>query len=575
MKMRGSIQTLRSAILIGRPAAREFTFSEWLSRVGLVTLVCGAASLLEAHPREAGLPGREVPKPRPKKRGAGKQFAASQRSACSKPELLQRQSEFRLPGQKNAVDMLSLLAGSDNCPGTQVPPGTYTAAAPFIDSGTTVGADNTFRYNGCDYSYYGYSTSPGPDHLYTFVITAIGPNPRIEVTANHQHTIYLLNGLAGSRCPPTGANEANNCILTGAFSGNVRLIGPQEFPNVPLNVPLHLVIDSGWYSGPNSAGPYQIKIQDVTIGSAVNAPPVDAPYDLDGDGRSDFPVVRNTGGQYTWYTRTAGDTFLLPANWGVTGDKPVSADFDGDGKYDFAIWRPGPQGRFYFIRSMTQTMQIEDFGQTGDEPVVEDYSGDGADDLAVYRPGATPGAQSYWYYRPISAPSGHFITVPWGQHGDRPSPGHYTQFNNPGYLGPADFVVQRPDGPNGKFYIRRWWGGVEPPLTFGLAGDKLVPGNWDSDGVTDLAVVRPGPDGIFVWEFRSSFTQTIVRNFWGESATDVLAPADYDGDGRMDLCIWRPGSPGTFWRKRTDNGQGSTVNWGQTGDLPAANSRVW
>ena len=26
--------------------------------------------------------------------------------------------------------------------------------------------------------------------------------------------------------------------------------------------------------------------------------------------------------------------------WGVSGDVPVIGDYEGDGKYDFAIWRP-------------------------------------------------------------------------------------------------------------------------------------------------------------------------------------------------------------------------------------------
>ncbi len=569
---------------IGRHISEETSFVDgkeaalaWLSRLSCVSLAAGIASLIALHPR-AVLAGDEK---RPAAVPTGIKNLNSRlnriSSNCSKPGLLRRQSEYRLPAQRSEFNMLNLLAGSDSCPGTPIPAGTYTAASPYTDSGSTIGANNTVTgASPCFYNYYAYSSNPGPDHVYSFTLTARGPAPQILVSTtspNFQMQLYILNGITLERCPLGSDRYVNNCLTMAdsTIVGN-ESINPDAMNNLPLNVPLHLFIDSAWISDPQNAGPYTIRFQDVTIADSVFPPANDAPLDINGDGRSDYVVARNTGGgtsgQMTWLTRTSSDQFLPAVNWGLATDKFVPADYDGDGRYDIVIWRPGPQGRFYIIQSRTNTIRIDDFGQAGDQPVVADYTADGFDDLAVYRDGATPGSQSYWYYRSAQSPAG-FTVVAWGRHGDRPAPGTYD-----GVF--ADFVVQRAEGPLGRFYIRYSHNFLDS-FVFGSANDKLVPGDYDADGLIDIAVVRPGEDGIFVWDFEPSSTAgvTTVRNFWGVAATDILTPGDYDGNGQMDLSVWRPGSPGTFYSKSPTGGGNSIINWGQAGDLPVAseNSR--
>ena len=55
-------------------------------------------------------------------------------------------------------------------------------------------------------------------------------------------------------------------------------------------------------------------------------------------------------------------------------DLPVSADYDGDGKADLALYRPG------------DSMSIIQWGRAGDVPVPGDCDGDGLADIAVWRP---------------------------------------------------------------------------------------------------------------------------------------------------------------------------------------------
>ncbi len=282
--------------------------------------------------------------------------------------------------------------------------------------------------------------------------------------------------------------------------------------------------------------------------------------DFNGDGRTDFVVVRAAGGagsQLTWLTSFAGGNPFASRDWGVNGDLILAGDYDGDAIDDITVYRAS-EGTFYVIQSATLTMRIEQLGQSGDNPrIVGDYDGDGRDDLAVYR----SGAQSTWFYK--TSPSAVFTAVDWGQTGDFPAPGDYDGD------GKSDFVIQRADGGNGRFW-KRLSGGTFSTELFGLSNDSIVPGDYDGDGKTDLAVFRTS-GGFFVWDFEPSGTvgSTVVSDTWGV-AGDRTVQGDYDGDGRTDYAVWRPGTPATFYMMTVGNRLITTKEWGQTGDLPAA-----
>ncbi len=522
----------------------------------LLSLFGGAASLIAVGTRDvlANDPAGTALRPQPPQ-NTGRFKPASIAGGSSKPALLRRQSEFRLPIREKDYNMMASDAVADNCPGIIVPPGNYTSAAPYTASGNTNGANDTVSNYGGGY-YYSYSQ--GPDHVYTFTVTAIGSNPSIEVTPT-PGLIYLKNGLTNGRCP----SGTSNFIL----AENVSYNGVMSLEGLPLNVPHHLFVDS---FTPSQTLSYTLKIQNATIGETIVPPENDAPLDMNGDGRSDFVVTRNTGGgpggQLTWFTRTSSGQFQHPVNWGIDGDIPVTADVDGDGRDDLIIWRPGPQGRFYIVRSRDQTIHIEDFGQTGDDPtVIGDYTQDGVADLTVYRPGAAPGAQSYWFYRSLADPAGQFQAVAWGLHGDRPIQGRFDEYGGP------TLAVQRPEGGDGRFYFRSFWGDMYT-RQFGLADDLLAPGDYDGDGIMDLAVVRPNQFGQLVWYFRPSNFPSIpfISRVWGVAATDTIVQADYTGDGRTDLAIWRPGSPGRFFIMDWNTGNIDVISWGHEGDTPVA-----
>jgi subtilisin-like proprotein convertase family protein len=130
---------------------------------------------------------------------------------------------------------------------------------------------------------------------------------------------------------------------------------------------------------PNSTVLYVLKRSTLATLSRVS--------DFDGDRLSDLTVYRPSSA--TWFTLRSTSDFVTSssAQWGLSGDVPVSHDYDGDGQTDFAVYRPS-NGMWFFLRSTTgyTTSGAIQWGLNGDVPVPGDYDGDAVVDLAVYRP---------------------------------------------------------------------------------------------------------------------------------------------------------------------------------------------
>ena len=103
----------------------------------------------------------------------------------------------------------------------------------------------------------------------------------------------------------------------------------------------------------------------------------------------------------------------------------------------------------------------------------------------------------------------------------------------------ANFAVWRP-GPAATWWVNGGQSGSTP--VWGVAGDIPVPGDYDGDGLTDIAIWRPS-DGN--WWVALSATGVTQITQWG-TAGDVPLPADYDGDKETDFAVYRP-SDGTFY----------------------------
>ncbi len=100
---------------------------------------------------------------------------------------------------------------------------------------------------------------------------------------------------------------------------------------------------------------------------------------------------------------------------------------------------------------------------------------------------------------------------------------------------------------------------------FGVVGDKIVPGDYDGDGSTDIAVFRPLTGN---WYYLRSSDENAYFSVvsWGLD-TDEPAPGDYDGDGRTDFAVYRDG---TWYIMQSSNGQTRVQDWGVAGDISVA-----
>src|SRR5688572_10230110 len=231
-------------------------------------------ALFVSHGSEARV--EEAKKPQTSVSGQSTRLSDTWNMSCSNPAWLKRQSEFLLPHQKGNFNLLAAFAGNDDYPGFNIPGGSYTAAAPYIGSGDTTGANNTVTRARYYYYCYYYDDVPGSDHVYSFTLTGLGAAPQIHISRSsgtYEPKAYILDSRFAGGCPASTGNEPCGLIASSGYhpgSPNATIEGPQ-MRSLPLNVPLHLFVDST-RADAGGSGPYTIRIQDVTIASSCNSP---------------------------------------------------------------------------------------------------------------------------------------------------------------------------------------------------------------------------------------------------------------------------------------------------------------
>ena len=268
----------------------------------------------------------------------------------------------------------------------------------------------------------------------------------------------------------------------------------------------------------------QVRATPATVSCPGVTPTPLHVLDFTGDGRFDYAVFRPSNG--TWYIRNFG-----AIQFGTNGDIPVAADYAGQGRAIPAVFRPS-NGTWY-IRGVGAIQ----FGQAGDVPMPGDYNGHGQVQLAVFRP-----SNGTWYIRGIGA-------IPFGQCGDLPVA--FT-FGNTSRLVPAVF---RPF--NGTWYIRD-----VGAIQFGQAGDIPLPYRFLPGG-EQPAVFRPflPNDSWYVWYVRGVGTVIFGEPVRG----DVPLVGDFGGGHH--IAVFRPG-PGLWLIWDAPPGHIPGVVYGMTGDIP-------
>jgi len=289
-------------------------------------------------------------------------------------------------------------------------------------------------------------------------------------------------------------------------------------------------------------------------------------YDVDGDGRSDPTIFRQSSNTF-WSQSSLNGTYRSTFLGTGTGDNFLNntCDFDGDGIGDPLILKLSGAGvsTWHIYQTDTNTIRSEVFGNFAaphtDSLAIADYDGDGKQDIGLFRRGT-----GMWSI--IESSTGQQKYYMWGTLNDFPSVGDYDGD------GKADLTAVRATGGQRVFHILRSSDGGQLSIPWGSSVTDGVfffaPFDIDGDGKQDISVNRNISGQRTFFALRSSDGGLYVRGYGQATApADVALFGDYDGDGKSDIVARRVVSGVMTWFiNRSSDGADQVVYWGMTGD---------
>ncbi len=149
--------------------------------------------------------------------------------------------------------------------------------------------------------------------------------------------------------------------------------------------------------------------------------------DFDGDGKFDFQVARDSGGNAVHYRLLNGSMSPIFFQYGLFSDRFVSGDFDADAKSDLAAVRSNGGVWDWFVWMSGNNMVFnEKFGSAPNDYLTPgDYDGDGKWDLSVWRSGAAASDTKFFNKNTFASPQ----SILWGSSAGAQTPPDYPVAN--------------------------------------------------------------------------------------------------------------------------------------------------
>ena len=321
-----------------------------------------------------------------------------------------------------------------------------------------------------------------------------------------------VEAAAGGLEPPTMSIEDLPAEGMGSLDSEAEYAG---YDIAPKDMP-----PEGELTAPPAIaeGGIEVASSPVPLAGLAFAGPIGiAAVDFGRKGEDTVGVFRN----FIWYLDYDNDmTVDKIVNFGVAGDRPVSGNWNGEGKDTPGVFRPTTM-KFYLDMTgngWTADDRIVNFGLSGDLPLAGDWNGDGKDTPGVFRPTTV----KFYLDMTGNGWTADDKIVSFGRSGDLPVAGDW---NGDGKDTPGVF---RPTA--NKFYLDmtgNGWTADDKIVDFGLSGDLPVAGDWNGDGKDTVGFFRPStrtwyldydnsgmPDMIFAY---GSSEDTPVSGDWSKT----------------------------------------------------------
>ncbi|MFG1652628.1 hypothetical protein ACGFIE_22125 [Micromonospora sp. NPDC049275] len=251
-----------------------------------------------------------------------------------------------------------------------------------------------------------------------------------------------------------------------------------------------------------------------------------------------------------------------------------TGDYDGDGSTDLALYRQDPvNGSAWWVqgsRSLNIVLSDHHYGGSKDIPAPGDYNGDGVEDLALYRRDCVNGS-AWWILNGRDRATQIKADFKYGGCADIPAPGDY---NGDGV---TDLALYRQDCTNGSswsIYDVKNSSAIKSGFKYGGCKDIPAPGDYNGDKWTDLALYRQDCTNGSSWSiYNVRLSGAIQSGLKYGGCADIPAPGDYNGNGSTDLALYRRdctnGSSWSIFDIVTAKAVRSGLKYGGCADIPA------